>query len=342
MTSVDTEIWTDCNPNHSFRNLHGIAHGAGMFAAVGELNTTLGAKDDDVMIWSDTTRTTFAEFLHCGAFGNGVYAVGGLSGVLLTSTDAKTWSKQIIPDIVNFTGLIFGGGRFVGVAEKGGQHSTVLTSVDGTTWRKVSIAAAGALKSVCRTDNGFVAVGYGRGGIVLVSKDGLIWQHRTSSQEELHIQDVAYGNGVLIAVSLDGQVYVSTDACSWREVASSSWVKQAVEYGMGVFVVVGNEPDKVLVSTDGYHWDERPSGINAHNSKRLVGLGLCPEGFVAVGDCGLVTVSKDGFHWQAREAGIDVNMNGLIFADGRFISYGDYGAIHAWPISWLFRESLPM
>lgn len=113
--------------------------------------------------------------LYSAAYGDGVWIVAGLNGVVLRSTDATNWTevKGAVPG-GRWNQGSFGNGKFVFVgARYVGQDylSAVMYSDDlGLTWKKGNPGTKGALLAIDYSPqlNMFVAVGNG-GAIVSVA-----------------------------------------------------------------------------------------------------------------------------------------------------------------------------
>ena len=72
----------------------------------------------------------------------------------------------------------------------------------------------------------------------------------------------------------------------------------AITYGKSMFVAVGDGPNNLYTSSDGYTWTPRTSGTTANFKGVAYGNGR----FVAVGDDGLggagvIVSSTDGISW---------------------------------------------
>ena len=75
---------------------------------------------------------------------NGLFVTVGDNGIILTSSDVKSWTKRTSGTTKNLYGVTYGGGLFVTV----GGDATILTSSDGTTWTERTSGTSETLKGV--------------------------------------------------------------------------------------------------------------------------------------------------------------------------------------------------
>ncbi|MBI2924480.1 MAG: hypothetical protein HYY24_02115 [Verrucomicrobia bacterium] len=184
-----------------------IAFGGGTFLAVGqEPNPPPGSgghwlvmTSPDGITWSrhpGPTDTGESHYLNAAAYGNGLYVVGGwsglpaLQGLMLISTDLTTWAPVTGFPVSVVNGITYGNGKFVAVG------SAIATSSDGVEWTKREAGLPGGLSAVTFGAEQFVAVG--DGGLLLSSTDGVEWRQHTTSVDGF--LGVTYGNGSFIAV----------------------------------------------------------------------------------------------------------------------------------------------
>jgi hypothetical protein len=133
-TSADAlDNWALRSPAPAVDSLFGVAHGNGLFVAVGAYGSILTSPDG--MNWTPQ-RSGAGERLFNVAYGNGLFVTGHFR-LVSTSTDGLKWSpaREVGFEILSFG---FGNGRFVaaGVHEalpgKGGV--AIWTSTDGLGW----------------------------------------------------------------------------------------------------------------------------------------------------------------------------------------------------------------
>lgn len=117
------------------------------------------------------------------AFGNGIFAGGGMHGLRMRSVDGLTWTDRVSGEEgEHINSMIFDGKQFVGI----GQGATYL-SADGQTWKRVpnqdapTVAAFGA----------GVYVGALWQGRLMRSTDGVRWEETTRLPQ--NVEALAFG-----------------------------------------------------------------------------------------------------------------------------------------------------
>ena len=100
---------------------------------------------------------------------NGTWVTGGSGGVVLTSTDLRTWDRHSIGSDGDIFAIAYGAGHFVAVTDIGG----IATSADGITWTTTRQSDGLWLWGVTFGPGGFLAVG--ADGTALLSPDGSTW-----------------------------------------------------------------------------------------------------------------------------------------------------------------------
>ncbi|MCB1123309.1 MAG: hypothetical protein KJT03_17270, partial [Verrucomicrobiae bacterium] len=148
------------------------------------------------------------------AFGNGTYvAVGGwLSyyyasedrGIVWTSSDAYNWTQAYNQNHVPFTGVAFGGGRFLAWA-----WEELYTSTDGRNWTPVeNLEGLSFVQDIAWGGDRFVAVSL-EGGI-FTSSDGLEWTP-ANAVDGNPLNSITYRNGWFVAAGRNGRIVTSDD-----------------------------------------------------------------------------------------------------------------------------------
>ena len=226
-------------------------------------------------MWSASTSGTTTN-LQAVAHGGGTFVAVGNNGVILTSTDAATWTlqqKTSGSEMVNYVtsnlfGVGYGGNKFVAV---GDLACNILTSSDGTTWtlqQKIDSTTITVVNYVTSSLNGvtygggkFVAVG-ARGNI-LTSTDGTTWtlQQKTDSTTMTMVNytsailnDVVYASNKFVAVGANGTVLTSSDGASWTiQTTPTTNDFSDVAYGDGTFAAVGFSGE-INTSSDAITW----------------------------------------------------------------------------------------
>lgn len=266
-----------------------------------------------------------------------------------SSGDARRWQAERLPPFSSISGLAFGGGRFVALADG------VYSSKSGLSWKKASIGPP--QEAVLAYDHGqFVIVAPGR---TWISSNGAKWTTKTSNLPSDALPHKLFWNGSLWILSdkhSDSRTYTSPDAVSWTihlpctvpgnaagrvrffpeagifvsagslltSLDGKSWsapltpgTANGVAYGNGRFVAVGPQ-GKALVSLDGQSWAEAGTGTWEDLLDVAFGHGL----FAAVGTNGRVVTSPDGFVWTIRPSYHYEGLQSIVFAENRFVAVG--------------------
>jgi hypothetical protein len=160
------------------------------------------------------------------------------------------------------------------------------------------LAADRSFDAVIRGPSGFVAITHApttdgkanpsRNNIAATSADGLTWEQHPLGNA-VHARAVAYGNGVIVAV--------------------------------GQRMGAGNR-GPIFTSTDGKNWTEGP-GVDVG----LMALKYVAGKFWAFGEQGAFFTSLDGTTWLDQSRPASVQLNDIVFGNGRFVVVGN--------ISWL-------
>lgn len=171
-----------------------------------------------------STDSDYTEFVGV-SYGNDVYVVVSNkqngNGVLLTSTDGRSWKTHNPWNNVTFKGIEFINGQFYAYGN----------------WQDMDESFTPCYCSIWR------------------SPDGCDWA--TSFSEAIPaaqrwVQSLAYGNGVFVA-SISGRLYFSTDNLHTltEEAEFVPYEHRDVAYGNGVFIAVGGS---MRYSQDGQIW----------------------------------------------------------------------------------------
>ncbi len=222
------------------------------------------------------------------------YTAVGNSGVVVTSTDGRSWQQQPAVTHQTLRGIASGGGSVVAV----GTGGTVVS------WP--SSDASQAVVHPSGVSVPLLGVAYGAGSWVVGGSSGLVrtsndLQHWTSraSGTDGDIFDIAYGAGHFVAVSDIGSIVTSPDGITWTTTrqADGLWLWGAA-YGAGGFLVSGAN-GTILQSADGLSWTKRSSGT----TQVLRGVAYGRGGYLAVGSDATVVSSTDGVRWTTRPTG---------------------------------------
>lgn len=158
-----------------------------------------------------------------------------------------------------------------------------------------------------------------------------VWTSTEGDRVEAELLRSA-GDTVVLKRRSDGKVFeVRLDALTPADLAFLKQVGEAVRPdGDGIYIAIGNGLHR-MSSNDGQVWAnhvfvEKP-GHNQNDLKAMaVGNGVC----VAVGGFSRSNIlsTTDGIDWHKNDFNIGV-LSGVIFLDGRFLVFGEGGAVAA-------------
>ena len=162
------------------------------------------------------------------------------------------------------------------------------------------------------------------------------WVARVSATPQ-SLSGAAYGGGLYAVVGDSGAIVTSPDGVTWTSRTSPTTNSlRSVCFGGGRFVAVG-AAGTVLTSADGIVWQKEVSTTTAFLSGVAYGAGK----FVAVGSFGSAISSADGTTWAAVDTTVAGQfLQSVIFANGRFLAYGQEAAMEDGGIHGTVRSSL--
>ncbi len=257
--------------------------------------------------------------------------------VLSGTTPGSQWQTRTygpVSSALGLYGLAHNGTRFVGVGSGSSQVST-----DGRFWT----AAQGASNTNDVAWNGQLFVAVGGSYWVYTSADGLTWIARTlCSSSCQNLSAVAGTASMWVAVGTSGVIYSSPDGVVWTA-RSSGTTKNLVDVAWAAnrFVAVGTD-GAVVTSPDGIAWTLQA----APTADSFTAVGGSSSLIVAAtypysGSQLMIMTSPDGVTWTPRAPNLSV-FNDIIYAGGRYLAVGDYGAATSPDgITWTGSATLP-
>ncbi|MBI2513889.1 MAG: immunoglobulin domain-containing protein [Opitutae bacterium] len=256
------------------------------------------------------------------AFIGGQFLMSGIRGTLLASNDGLAWTTRQIPAQNNIFKLVTLGDRLLAMGSLNG----MFTSRDAVTWETHPTGINGGLTQLQdMVAGGGRVVAFGTGGVTAVSTDGLNWTPGTLGTG---VTDTLFGATYVLnkfygVSGSTGKVFSSPDGVTWSSVASGATSLQALAYGAGRLVAVG-ENGQIVVSANGTSWTPVSSGTTA----QFLGVNFVNNRFVAVGVGGTILTSPDGLIWTARSAaGNTSNLQNTAFGAGRYVIAGQSGRV---------------
>lgn len=245
LTSGDAVQWTNRSAS-PFSVLSGVAFGTNTFVAVGA-NTILTSTNG--MHWQ-SRRWRGDPYLFDVVYASGRFVAVGSGNAVLTSPDGVTWRAWRLDDSYGLCGVAYGNGQFVAA----GSYWSVLTSMDAVFWTPHPIDLV--FSDVAFGNGIFVAPGQGFSippGI-WTSPDGSTWTGRDMLTDR-PVNRVVYANGSFFAFCVDAVVHTSAYAHTWQDWNAGVEGLQAVTYGAGQFVAVG-DGSRMVRSVDGHVWTQ--------------------------------------------------------------------------------------
>lgn len=245
VTSPNGITWTPRTSN-TVQNLTAVNYGAGQWIAVGNNRTILTSPDG--ISWTPQSSTVAQNYSDV-VYGANVWVVTGDGGAM-TSPDGIIWTAQNANPSQQISRALYavsyGAGVFVAV----GENKKIVSSPDGATWtaRFANLSGSGicrcyypTLYDVSFGDGKFVTIGgYGGGGGVASSPDGITWTVGGGVEQT---SNIGYGAGLWLSFSLYGTMETSADGLSWSlrsHPDRRAYLYQA-NYGAGLWVAVGVE-----------------------------------------------------------------------------------------------------
>ena len=144
-----------------------------------------------------------------------LFVVAGSSGAILTSPDARSWTRRTSGS----TAILSGATEWPGGFLVSGQNGVLLSSTNGINWSSRSSGTSRWLWRVRWLSGRLVAVG--EAGTVLTSTDGVVWSAR-STVSTTWWNDVGWYSGWFCLVGDGGVVALSQDLLNWVEMPTST------------------------------------------------------------------------------------------------------------------------
>jgi hypothetical protein len=233
-------------------------------------------------------------------------------GNILTSKDGITFTLKPVSafqKIISRTPVLSNGKQYLIFASLWRDEGVVLTSNDKVSWKAVKIPNIPLGMNVLKSGNKFI--GFGKGGLIATSNDGLKWNIKRSALPAQYLEQVIQANGRYVAVGGEFQSSVpailsSKDGNVWSRVYQSDRYNtetdaiQSIASNGKRIVAVGGSLS--YTSTDGAKWQKH--AVKGAKLRKVVWTG---KGFVALG----VTLnidrakskytlysSADGINWK--------------------------------------------
>jgi hypothetical protein len=265
---------------------------------------------------------------------NNQFIVVGEGGIILKSTEGKTWEKANSPINESLSDVAYGNGKYVAVG------SVILTSVDGNNWVNIDDfqKEKGNFNSITYGDGKFVATRSGSRSI-LISTDAVNWIE--VEIPPISIANVVFAENKFIAIGNCAKGITSSNGIDWTEfIADQTTANKrfcdyfvSIDYNNGRYVAADLGYDdtqfgKVFVSTDGIKW-KKSVEFDAHPS----GAAINDKGEMIVIGSNMLLESTNGSNWKWYKLDKYSNskehdsLESVVYGNGIFVTVGLNGVI---------------
>ena len=243
------------------------------------------------------------------------------------------WTLASSITSINWNGVAYGNGKWVGVSETGGTDRVGYSVDGGVTW---------TLTSSVNDSLGWTDVVYGNGMFVAVawntntamySYDGINWTSTTAAQNKLWLRVIyggSYGNERFVAIARNAAIMYSTDGINWTTSTGNhaSDELRDVTYGNGYYVAVSwnSSTNRVVYSTDGASWTGTAAASAqkwwtiAHGNGKFVAVALSDDDSVT--NKIMYASDSDPTSWTAIDAPVHNYWTDVAYGDGYFVAVG--------------------
>jgi hypothetical protein len=247
----------------------------------------------DAITW--TAKTTGLIGIFTVSYGNGLYIAAGSNGALVTSTDATTWTTRT----TGFGATIIRCSVYYATASLfviAGDSGKVATSPDGIIWTLRTSNIATTLQAIALSSTEIVIAGSVGG--VITSSNGTTWT-KIAGLPALAFTTLIYSGGTYVMAGQTNYVALSTDGgATWTQKASLVATAGNIgTYDGTNFIVVGGA-NSIMYSSNGVLWKSKTVP-----TATALGLEYVNSLFVALLAGGMLATSPDGVEWTARGGG---------------------------------------
>lgn len=262
------QTWTQTVSGISVTNYNTFQNSTGLSFVLGTTNSdypkvelAIAYSTDNAASFKMAKVPNIAQAPRAIATSGSDYVVVGNAGTLLHSTDGINWTSINVSNITtsDLTNVQYLNGKYYVTGDLG----YVLTSSNGINWSYSQASGNPRLMDIIYNNNKFFVVGYG--GYIAYSLNGTNWIKATTSTSN-QINSVVFGNSVYVAVGNSGTILNSQDGVTWSSVSAA-----AIKNSSGIAIPLSSSINSIIYDTQ--------------------------DGFVAVGEHGLVIKSADGKNW---------------------------------------------
>ena len=275
-------------------------------------------KDDRMMYWKKVALQDASWKINRILWNSSKFVAIGNNGLILTSPDAYTWTRQVSGTSHDLFGLSFTGIQYIAV----GEYSTILSSPDGVVWTKrFGSDSNEKLLGVFTSEQRYVAVGRDSAqnqGFILTSTNGDDWIKNNFAIENGEFKSVAWSGSQWMVVGNRTTdpccrtplcicgfwpvIITSADGVTWQDrspVGSGMSGLHDVLWDGSRFVIAGGY--YVLISADGIIWSQNPDYYSTIIYLKKVSRK--DQGYIGVGpgvgyNMDLTFYSANGLNWS--------------------------------------------
>jgi hypothetical protein len=255
-------------------------------------------------------------------YGNGLFVGVGSGGVIVTSSDGRSWAVTHADTLYSLQDVVWTGTQFVAV----GGWATVATSPDGLHWTTRDLGLDDYFTAVAYGDGLYVVTCYCK-GYVYVSRDALTWT-TASVPDAWCLKAAGFGAGRYVVAGKGGDLFTSIDGYTWNRVTQYNpppiqWdTYNFVRWLNGQFFV-GGETGQLLTSKDGVTWATIWRGENTRLTDVVFTGSLYVMTAIDVLDpYGFIEVSKDASSWTRVYTPIHDWLNTVAWSGSCLVAMG--------------------
>jgi hypothetical protein len=281
--------WELVSPHPHGRDLARVVFGGDRFVAVGYSVTQTSV---DGMSWDVVAHD--GVHLNAVAWDGAAYVAVGDGGVILRSTDGRSWEQVPSPTTADLRDVAWGGGEYVAVGGEG----VAIRSTSGVVWQAVTLPTVQKLRGVTYGTGTFYVLGDSK---TLLTGYGTSWRVIAVPSE------VSPWTGSIVEVG--GRLWVATyaklyvyDGVTWTAPAGIPCLDHLVRQGEQFLAVACHGPTSIYSSADGFVWTAE-SGPDTWVQPRSVAVGGGRA--VAVGAAGMQLARQEGQAWELVSGRVD-------------------------------------
>jgi hypothetical protein len=284
-TSTNGTTWVD-GTTPQLSNFGSVAYDNGTYVFVDTQTGSTMDSTTDLIMFQSWTLDPNADVSSVNKIGSSYLA--STLRMFFSSTDTDFWSAAPVPDgTFGLSGGALGGTTFVGISD----GNWKVTTNSGTSWSTVLDPDKTNFRDIIYANGGFMAVGTNGANKVYTSADGTNWTG-TALAPWLGL---AYGNATYVQVGGAINATATGLTASFQTSLPTAQQINAVVYGGGQFVTVGNKGTVMRSATGAAGtWTLTTLPSSAYDLYKVIYTGTH---YVAAGQKGYLYTSTDGASW---------------------------------------------